>query len=111
MVDHPMKTPCTNDGESSTASGRNPTERLSPISLLSNALNGDMSLPVLAAHCTRELNTYRRGEPCTETYSIELFRRAMIQSDPEAWVWVQHCFGGMVQGWLRRHPQRGGVSP
>jgi hypothetical protein len=30
MVDHPMDTPCTNDGEPATAPGRIPTERLSP---------------------------------------------------------------------------------
>jgi DNA-directed RNA polymerase specialized sigma24 family protein len=54
----------------------------------------------------RELDTYRRGEPCTDSYGLELLRRATIQGDQEAWAWVQHCFGGMVQVWLRRHPQR-----
>jgi hypothetical protein len=63
-------------------------------------------LPVLAAQCQRELDHYRRGEPSTDTYGLELLRRAIIQSDQEAWKWVQHCFGGMVRGWLRRHPQR-----
>jgi non-ribosomal peptide synthetase component F len=29
-----------------------------------------------------------------------------IHGDQEAWNWVQLCFGGMVRGWLRRHPQR-----
>jgi DNA-directed RNA polymerase specialized sigma24 family protein len=106
MVDHPMDTPCTNDGEPSTAPGRIHTERLSPVSLLSNSLYGELSLPVLAAHCVRELNNYRRGEPCTDTYSIELIRRATVQGDQEAWAWVQHCFGGVVLSWLRRHPQR-----
>jgi DNA-directed RNA polymerase specialized sigma24 family protein len=106
MIDHPMDTHCTNDGEPSTAPGGIPTERLSPVSLLSNPLYGEMSLPVLAAHCIRELNTYHRGEPCTESYSVELLRRATVQGDQEAWTWVQHCFGGVVLNWLRRHPQR-----
>ena len=65
-----------------------------------------MSLPVLAAHCIRELNTYRREEPCTESYGVELQRRATVQGDQEAWAWVQHCFGGIVLNWLRCHPQR-----
>jgi len=65
-----------------------------------------MSLLVLAALCTRELNTYRRGEPCADTYSLELLRRASVQGDQEARAWVQHCFGGVVLDWLHRHPKR-----
>src|SRR5258708_39997931 len=72
MVDHPMDTPCTNDGEPSTAPGRIPTERLSPVSLLSNPLYGQLSLPGLAAHCVRELNNYRRGQPCIDAYVVEV---------------------------------------
>jgi hypothetical protein len=106
MGDHPMDTPCTNDGEPSTAPGKIPTERFSPVSLLSNPLYGELSLPVLAAHCVRELNAYRRGEPCTDTYGVELLRRATTQGDQEAWAWVQHCFGGVVLNWLRCHPKR-----
>src|SRR6266566_4136364 len=106
MVDHPMDTPYTNDGEPSTAPGKIPTERLSPISFLPNPPCCEISLPVLAAQCLRELDHYRSGEPCTDAYGLELFHRATFQDDQEAWAWVQHCFGGMVRGWLRRHPQR-----
>src|SRR5216117_2334739 len=106
MVDHPTETPCINDGEASNASGKIPTEWVSPVSLLSNSLNCEISLPVLAALCVRELNTYRRGEPCADTYSLELLRRASVQGDQEAWAWVQHCFGGVVLNWLHRHPKR-----
>jgi hypothetical protein len=66
MVDHPMDTSCTNDGERSTAPGSVSTEPLSPITFLSNPLDGEISLAVLVAHCVRELNTFRRGEPYTE---------------------------------------------
>jgi hypothetical protein len=65
-----------------------------------------MRLPDLAAQCIKELDHYRRGDPSTEAFGLELLRRAIRQSDQEAWVWVQHCFSGMVRGWLRRHPQR-----
>jgi hypothetical protein len=106
MIDHLMNTPYTNDGEPSAAPEGIPTERLSPVSLLSNPLYSEMSHPVLAEHCIRELNTYRRGEPCTDRYGVELIRRAIIQGDQEAWAWLQHCFGGVVLNWLRRHPQR-----
>jgi hypothetical protein len=106
MIDHPMETPCTNNVKPSTAPGSVPTERLSPVFLLSNPLYAEMSLPVLAAHCVRELNTYRGGEPCTERYGVELLRRATVQGDQEAWAWVQDCFGGVVLNWLRYHPQK-----
>ncbi len=106
MRDHPTDSPCTKDGEASTASGKIPTEWVSSVSLLSNPLYGEISLPVLAALCVRELNTYRRGEPCPDTYGVELIRRATLLGDQEAWVWVQHCYGGVVLYWLRRHPKR-----
>jgi hypothetical protein len=106
MVDHLMDTPGTNDREPFTVPERIPTERFTPVSHLSNTLCGEMSLPVLAAHCVRELNTYRMGEPCTDRYGVELLRRATVQGNQEAWAWVQECFGGVVLNWLRRHPQR-----
>jgi hypothetical protein len=106
MIYHPMDIPCTNNEKPSTAPGSAPTEQLSPVSFLTNPLCGEMSLPVLAAHCVRELNTYRRGEPCTDRYGVELIRRATVQGDQEAWTWVQHCFGRIVLNWLRYHPQK-----
>jgi hypothetical protein len=105
MVDHLMDTPCTDNGEPSTAR-ENVSTAYPPVSFLSAPLYSEMSLPVLAAHCVRELNNYRRGEPCTETYGVELLRRATVQGDHEAWAWVQDCFGEMVLNWLRRHPKR-----
>src|SRR5205823_6505332 len=49
---------------------------------------------------------YRRGEPCDESYGLELFHRATVRDDAEAWGWVQHCFGDIVLAWLRRHSSR-----
>ena len=106
MVYDLMDTGCAEDGEPSNVAEDIPAERLSPVSILPNPLCCEMSLPDLTAHCLRELDNYRRGEPCTETYGLELLRRATFQGDQEAWEWVQHCYGGMVRGWLRRHPQR-----
>ena len=48
MVDHPADTPCTNDREASTASGKIPTERVSAVSLLSNPLYGEIAIVRLA---------------------------------------------------------------
>jgi hypothetical protein len=106
MAYHLMDTNCAEDGEPSIAPESVPAEKESSVSLLSNQPCSELSLPVLAAQCLREIDTYRKGEPCTDTFGIELLRRAIRQSDQEAWTWVQHCFGGMVRVWLRRHPQR-----
>lgn len=65
-----------------------------------------LSNATLAEHCLLELGAYRRGEPCDESYGLELFRRATVEGDAEAWEWVQRCFGEIVRAWLRRHPIR-----
>jgi hypothetical protein len=106
MIDHLLDTPGTNNGKPFTVPERIPTERLSPVSFLTNPMCGEMSLSVLATHCVRELNTNRRGKPCKERYGVELLRRATVQGDQEACAWVYHCFGGVVLNWLRCHPQK-----
>jgi DNA-directed RNA polymerase specialized sigma24 family protein len=106
MISDVMDPHCVSDREPSTAPKSIPTEQSSPISLLSNQLCREMRLPALAAHCLREINHYRRGEPYMDTYAVELLRRATVEDDQEAWLWVHHCFGGLVQAWLHRHPKR-----
>jgi len=105
MVYDLMDTGYVEDGEPSNVAAGIP-ERFSHASFLSNPLCCEMSLPDLAAQCLRELGNYRRGEPCTDAYGLELLHRATFQDNQEAWAWVQYCFGGIVRGWLRRHPQR-----
>ncbi len=92
--------------EPSTALESIPPEQSSPVSLLSSPMYSEMSVPVLAAQCLREIENYRRGEPCTETYAVELVRRATVHGNQEARAWVHHCFREVVRDWLRRHPNR-----
>ncbi len=106
MVYDLMDTGCVEDGEPSNGAVGIRAERFSPVSPLPHPLCCERSLPQLAAQCLRELDHYRRGEPCTDAYGLELLHRATFQDNQEAWTWVQHCFGVMVRGWLRRHPQR-----
>ncbi len=97
---------CVHDVALSGSPKENISDELSPVTLLSSSLSSELSLPELAAYCLAEIDHYRRGTPYTERYGLELFNRALLKSDQEAWVWVQHCFGGIVHGWVRRHPQR-----
>ena len=85
---------------------KNMPEEPSPVTLQSTSLSSELSLSVLAAHCLKEIDNYRRDELYIEEYGLELFHRAIVQSDQEAWTWVQHCFEAMVLGWVRCHPQR-----
>jgi DNA-directed RNA polymerase specialized sigma24 family protein len=106
MVYDRTDTDCVGDVESSNVATGIPAEQFSHASFLSKPLCCEMSLPELAAQCLRELGNYRRGEQCTDVYGLELLRRATFQGNQEAWAWMQHCFGGMVRVWLRRHPQK-----
>jgi hypothetical protein len=106
MVDELMNTGSANDGVPFITPKSLSIEGSSPVSFLSNPPCSEMSIPVLAARCLRELDNYRWGEPCIDMYGIELFRRATMQDSQEAWTSVHHCFGGMVRDWLRCHPSR-----
>jgi hypothetical protein len=50
----------------------------------------------LAEQCQLQLYAYRRGEPCDESYGLELFHRATVEGDEEAWARVQRCFSDTV---------------
>jgi hypothetical protein len=106
MVYDLLDTNCANDEEPFSVQENISAGRSSLDSFMSDPLLSELSLPLLAAQCLRELDNYRRGEPCTEAYGLELLRRATIQDNQEAWAWVQHCFGENVRSWLRHHPKR-----
>ena len=71
-----------------------------------NSLPGNMSLTDLAERCTSEMNKYRRREASDDQYCLEIFRRAVILRDGDAWAVLQRQFCEHVRIWLSRHPQR-----
>src|SRR5690348_17177726 len=82
------------------------TEQLSPITLGREAACNALSVSQLATRCLREIDSYHQHKPYTDAYGVELLRRATVLGDQEAWAWMQHCFSGLVLGWLRRHPYK-----
>ena len=106
MVYDLMNTGCAEYGEASNVGEGICADQFSPVSPLSSLLYREIRLPELAAQCLRELDNYCQGKPFTDEYSLELLRRAIIQSDLETWTCMQRCFGRMVQESLQRHPQR-----
>jgi hypothetical protein len=83
-----------------------PSKREPEISLRRDSALSAISTGELAARCLVEIDHYRRSEPSTDEYALELLHRAMIEGEQEAWVWMLHCFSGFVLGWLHRHPNR-----
>lgn len=65
-----------------------------------------MSVAALAARCVTEMDKYRRGEPQSDQYCVELLRRALVQRDHEAWENVQQCFTEVMQRWMHSYPMR-----
>ncbi|SRR5579875_49164 len=66
----------------------------------------EMNLAELTECCIREMSKYRRKEPCDDQYCLEIFRRAVLQSDHDAWAILQQQFSESVRMWLGRHPYR-----
>ncbi len=66
----------------------------------------DMSIAELADHCMDEIKRFQRGEPSSDLYGIELFRRALKQLDALAWETVQQRFSEIVYSWMYQHPMR-----
>ena len=101
-----LDTLCVADEDQRLALQDTCTEQLSPAFVRKETSGKVLSIPQLAAQCLKEIDNYHRGEPYTDVYGVELLRRATLLGDPEAWEWMQHCFSGLVLGWLRRHPYR-----
>ena len=101
-----LGTLCVADEDQRLALQDTCTEQLSPAFVRKETSCKALSIPQLAAQYLKEIDNYHRGEPYTDVYGVELLRRATLLGDPEAWEWMQHCFSGLVLGWLRRHPYR-----
>ncbi|TMD67470.1 MAG: hypothetical protein E6I91_06985 [Chloroflexi bacterium] len=64
-----------------------------------------MSLPELTNRCTNEIQKYNQREPHNDQCCLEIFRRALLQQDSQAWSVLMERFHGIVLSWVRRHPQ------
>lgn len=66
----------------------------------------EMNLTSLAYRCAEEMSKYRRKEASDDRYCLEVFRRAVLQSDDEAWALLyKHCCESL-RLWFRRHPSK-----
>jgi hypothetical protein len=65
-----------------------------------------MSLAALEGCCMSEIEHYRHKEPYDDRYCLEIFHRAMVKHDPQAWELLQQRFTPTVRAWMRNHPKR-----
>ena len=66
----------------------------------------EMSLTDLTEYSAREMSKYRRKEISSDQYCLEIFRRAVIERNNEAWAILQKQFSENIRLWLARHPYR-----
>ncbi len=66
----------------------------------------EMPLPALQHRCAHELGAYRPQHPGDDRYCLEIFRRAIVDGDNEAWIALQEQFRDNVLYWLRCHAKR-----
>ncbi len=66
----------------------------------------DMSLSELADRCASEISRYSHKEAYDDTYCLEIFRRALLLHDKDAWELLQQRFAPTVSSWVRRYPSR-----
>src|SRR5574340_779858 len=76
------------------------------VSINMEDLPAQMSLTALANRCMREIEKYRRKEPYNDQYCLEIFHRAMVQHNEDAWDILQNRFSPIVMSWVRNHAQR-----
>jgi hypothetical protein len=66
----------------------------------------NMHLIALKYRCSQEISNYYQQKPVDDRYCLEIFRRAMIDGDNEAWIALQEQFRANVMNWLRSHSKR-----
>ncbi|MEI8166081.1 MAG: sigma-70 family RNA polymerase sigma factor [Chloroflexales bacterium] len=61
-----------------------------------------MDLATLVRRCATESEHFYRGQPHDTSFSYELFRRALVERDEQAWEQLYLHYSGLVEGWIRR---------
>ncbi|MBC8160537.1 MAG: sigma-70 family RNA polymerase sigma factor [Roseiflexaceae bacterium] len=79
-----------------------PASRRSAISTVEVGQLRQMSVATLVERCTTESERFYRGQPHDPGYSHELFRRALVERDEQAWEYIFRHYSPLVESWVRR---------
>jgi hypothetical protein len=65
------------------------------------------SLPDLARRCQQETRSFQQGKPSDTQYCYELWQRALVLRNMEAWQWIYEQYAGLIIAYVKRHPSVG----
>lgn len=68
------------------------------------------SISSITLRCQEESSKFLRGEAYSEQYCLELFRRAIVARDEDAWAAIVVQYRGKVLAWVRRYSSAGRLS-
>jgi len=68
--------------------------------------SGEMNLFELQNRCWSEIEKFNHEEPSDDQFCLEIFRRALVLQDEQAWDTLTQRFRRTILGWLRFHPYR-----
>ena len=82
-----------------------PTE---PEPVLTGQVNTPFSLeryavPELARCCAEETSKFLKQNTSNDQYCMELFRRAIVKRDDEAWLYIYQQYSPLVLTWINQH--------
>jgi DNA-directed RNA polymerase specialized sigma24 family protein len=63
-----------------------------------------LALGELARYCAEEGAKFLAGRSSNDTYAMELFRRALVERDDDAWTYLYQQFSNQVFTWIANHP-------
>jgi hypothetical protein len=61
-----------------------------------------MDLSSLVRRCVAESERFYRGKPHDASFSYELFRRALVERNEQAWEHIYTHYSPLVESWVRR---------
>lgn len=62
---------------------------------------GLLSADALSLRCREQVARYRHGEGCDDSFTLELFRRAVVERNETAWQALHNIFNEQVLAWCR----------
>jgi hypothetical protein len=62
-----------------------------------------LSINELARSCSEETNKFLRQSVSNDRYCLELFRRAIVKRDDDAWTCIYHQYAPLVLTWVTQH--------
>jgi hypothetical protein len=81
---------------------RTRVERAEPIIVAPAIDPTQMDLASLEQRCQVESERFYRGQQHDTRYAYELFRRALVERDDQAWACIYNHYRNLVESWVRR---------